>query len=808
MANLTATELFLFSPFPGDERTKLTGAEITVKDFYNHIYTKAWFERDSEENIDDKDSFQKLKEKKDEFETHLITESHSVPRPFYITGYCGCGKSIYLGNLIYTLQKSNFVIKLDFATIGTGLNQYVVLFGHNWINKFKPANTLTYFINILLGFLNGVLEASKLNRDRINKYLKFHEKLVEANYFEYEDIFEAINTYAKDGNAIVYSTTMFRVFQERLEKENKGEVISDLLCLVYLLSYAQFYHSSKRIYIAIDSLEHYLRGDSDKKIEIFNSEIAQISEILSDSLTNFAYIPLFQNKQQSIYDKIRIVICCRDTTKKMIPIDTEDALIYSVNISEWFRASDILQDRIKYYDSFLKNKFCLLGRDTIVKALQKIFDDEVLDRGLYDKLHEMYNYNYRRLIVYLVKALETNNIYHDYLFLIDKATDFRNQSSNDLAGVYTRGARQTVVASLLRDFSNIGFFDKLYATSKTNMGQLGLSCARRILNFLCRKVPMDLADEDENAYIPLYELLEGAFRKTNGDKITDETIKVISEVLVALNTSDAKENHWCQLVVIKFNDGPFEARDMGDMLIKIRDRGPVDFKNFSIKINNAGRFFLAHMSEFEYFAARYTNYSPLFCKSNLEKDGTKYKCIKLIEEVMRKTFDERHDESKIVQESCLDGILEDDRSFFSKDCGGGIWDNMYSEDYMERFYLFKNYKREYPHAERTLEKHISYLDDFRIFILSLTKEDFCLESDEEFLSVKKDLSQKILAVIEKYVKKLQEFYDIQDGKGHYYCGGKRIAEADSRHYDTSTYMTQIEEAKTNYLNMTHIRRNN
>ena len=796
---MNTAELFLFSPFPGDERTTLTGTEISVDEFYNKIYSKPWLLSHPEDVIASED--QENLENLIEFEEKLFGV-HSTPRPFYIIGYSGSGKSIYLGHLLNHIKKRDVIIKLDFAKFGTGLNQVVTLFGRDWINQFSPANTLTYFVTLLVKQVDDMLSVVNISDEKLKRIERFYnDVLVKKYYYEYIDLFKEILDYKRGKDADKYSANMYRLISKRLNERETA--IAQLLRIVYLISYAEYYSTKKRIFVAIDSLEHFIRGTNDKTVEIYNSDISQICVIMSDSLSNFAHMPIFENEQE-IYDKIRTLISCRDTSRKMMPVDEEDAHIYYVNVSLLFRASDILENRLKYYsDNLSKKKFVLEDEDTVCRALKDIFEDEINERGLYDKLHTMYNSNYRRMIIHLVKALKTNNMYDDYLFLVKKINE-----ESDYSYIYRRGARQLVVASLLRDIASTSFFTRILTTVPKNKGMLGLSVARKILTYLCRRVPEDKADDAE-CYVSLYDLIEGAFKKANGTKISNKEIETIAEVLISLNESDVRLNHWCQLVVIKYNEEQFKISDLGGKLKYFRDNPPSSAeKNYAVKITNAGRFMLAQMSEFEYFSARYTNGRPLFCKENLLKEGGKYKCIKIIEAVRKKTFDESH-ENKLEQTACLDVIWDDDMKFFSEDQGGRIWANMHSSEMRDKFYLYQSYKsnREYPHAERTLEQHISYLDYYRNYVLTLSKEDLNAESDELANQVKSEISEAIVNTIEKYVIKLQEFYSLQDGEGWFYCGGQR-QNPDDRHYDTSTYLSQIASARENLLKIVHITRNN
>lgn len=823
-------DLFLYTPFPGDERIKLTNQEISLDEFYSKIYTNAWFvsQLDTDENDDVSIvDVEKLRKIKTQFENDL-NGYHGVPRLFYIVGYCGSGKSIYLGYLLkkFSEKQDNKIIKFDFAKTGTGIGQKIHFFGYDWSNTFEPANTLSYFINILLMEINRALSVK--DKEKLAKYLSFYENVMLANdYYEYDETFGLIKQlYNNEIERKEYLSKMHQLFKAFLvdkdytSKTVKEDIISEFLRLLFLLSYAETFNlKESKIIIGVDSLEHYLKAANGTLTEIYNSEIYSICSLLKDSLITFANLPMFESNSQAIYDKFRLIVACRDTSENMIsPIDNQDAEIEYVITSEWFRASDILQKRIEYYDNQLQQRYELEDRSTVIKAFNEVLSDEVKNTGLYDKLHEMYNYNYRRMVRYLVETLSGNNLYEDYLDILsnystwkdnlkharqrrDKA--FQEQSSN-MMQVCLTGARQAIVAGLLRNIAQTGFFNLIENATVTSSSHLGYSYARKILTYLCRRIPKDnILRADE--YVPFNDLIHNALTKVNGAKLTNDDITIITNLLMYFSEPSRKFK-WCQQIAIRYNDDNFSWKLLYETLCSIRD-GHLYSNDYALKITNAGRFFLAHMSEFEYFAARYSRqtynneapFAPLFCKANLERIGNRYKCISLIYQVKNSTF--QYPFSKDSSTRCLDVSFISDEKFFYDDYGGK-WENMYSSRHVPKFYLFKSGNIEFPHAERTLEKHISYLDCYRNYVLMLSCKYFGVETEEEADQIKENISTEILNVLEDYINKLQEFYDIQDDKGWYYCGGER--NISPQRYDTSAYTEKLNSARDHILEVIRI----
>ena len=657
--NFKIKDLFLYTPNDGDSNTLFNKSVISDEVFYREIFAPTWF--DGLETGEAKRYF----DEKSNFENNLSL-NYGVENTFNIIGYCGSGKSIYVGYLMKKFKEenpNNYCIKLDFASIGLGRGNGISFCGKTWNSPYE-ARTVTYFINLIMVQLNILLGRMNLTEKKLKCYLNFNETRLERTYNqEFSVVFDILKKLDKKNisdsqyNNEIYSA----IINECVDPNNEDYTAQKLFKLFFILSFSLLSNkSSGKLFIFIDSLEHYLTGVNNELIQIYNADINKIATLMNDFLCGIKHLDYFSNDYQDVLNRIRIIMSCRETSINMLTSyvpNKEDGMNYAINISDWFRVSDILDKRIDYYDRYLKNNknYNFLERDTVGIALEYIFQDDCM-KGLYEKLQEMYNHNYRRLIIFLDETLAEKKLFNDYLWLQKKI-----DNSFDNSSYLIRGSRQMIIGGLFRNIAKHGFFEKIKAIGEGE-NQLGLPYTRRILVYLKRKHPNeDILSNPNGCYVSFSDMLTEAFEKSNGDQIRDTDIEALADVILNLNESKKENNKWCQLVIIRFNNENIN-RDKLIAILKRARAGEIFLnEDFSLKITDAGRFYLENLKDFEYFAARYaTDYKPLFCKENLQKINGEYRCLTLINKVMDRVFSVSGNKE---HKACLDYLYQQEKIF-------------------------------------------------------------------------------------------------------------------------------------------------
>jgi hypothetical protein len=493
----------------------------------------------------------------------------------------------------------------------------------------------------------------------------------------------------------------------------------------------------------------------------------------------------------------KFILAIRDTTEKMIDeiyLQEDGKPLVQLNVSTWFTLKDIAKRKIAYF----KEKGIYPSSPVSLEIVETILGDTTSNEsGLGDFLSKMYNYNKRRKVNYLLSALSRHpDCCKDYMNLWNIALQYE-RNNWELASVYKNAARQLVLRILLGLIEECKFFEAILAMS-------GVWYARKIITYLYRRTPInDMENEMDNlGYIGfkslLTHLLNNPSKNSNiSSTELNEKIDFIAQILQKMSSSSEKDTNWCPLVDVKFNQHNFKVDDLSKKLRECYTNKNDNESAYGVKITDAGRFFLESLlPTFEYFACRYeTSSAPLFSSLNLilTNDDPKY-TNNMGTEHIRKM-------QKIVFKRIKD-ITDDDTKFFIADDNVNF-DAMYSYGDICRRYCYAPYTgitTDFAHGEqchplRILHSHIGYFDNYRIFILTITKD--CgnpLYSSE----IKKGLSLTILSILEKYVKKIKKLIDNAIGedekiiKGSPYVGSANV-DHEKKKYEA--YIKNIEAAK-------------
>ena len=364
------------------------------------------------------DKINELKNSKIIFENNLLNNNRASAR--YICGNSGSGKSTYLGHLLlkHKAELKNDVYKIDLAT---SIRQISFL-GGSWLNpSFKK--TLGKFVSCLVSLLGEIIskrkdEDEKGYFNRIKKYTQTYNYIFSesVDYLEYFEIMEGFvankyknGRFAQRGDCFytrfraVVDENIFSKVQPNMDNIELINIINDLLDIIIVLTFfdavtlkyidgnVSGYSIDKKIIIAIDSLEHFIRDD-----EVFNRDIVDICQ----------FVDVFINDKNELFEQLlakdfsnifKFIIAFRDTTAKMLPSrDAEDYDKCEVNLTEWFPPAFIFEKRKDYL-----KKAEVFKDNPIIKTIYSIMDDDIVNYGFFGKVLEMFNYNKRRMFQYI-----------------------------------------------------------------------------------------------------------------------------------------------------------------------------------------------------------------------------------------------------------------------------------------------------------------------------------------------------------------------------------------------------------------------
>ena len=693
------------------------------------------------------------KDEKVKFERYISGELPAINKPMYIRGYSGSGKSTYLGKLLYDMKKNNHIV-VKFDLVNSKGKNFIWFFEKKWENlnfhDFALAKLLSltlHNISIKLCKSNDMTEKDYVNA--LKSFNKFLQTLVSS---EFETIKIVINDFIQNASKtynddeILYLRVelynqlyevFFKIFKlNNLEKHIKNRAEAKIrvkssvelsLEFLFLLFWKEHLSNinvnpNKKFIFAVDSLEHFIDGD-----RLYDTDVTDIIELFRHFMDSQEDAAL-RWFNVSFRENFKIIISYRDTTIKMLKIQQQesDEPEYEVIVNDWFLPDQIVKNRFNYFNDKIYEKDSR-------SAIECILADDVSQSGLYLKLTSMHNQNKRRLFEYLTDIIKNDNREtKEYLSLYNKAKEATDRSMRE---VYISASRSFLIGMLFYKIKEKGFFNEI-ATCVDDRSKVGNYYARKILTFLHTHQNDSNAKTEDELYCSFYTLLKGAFQNGN-QKILDSEINDIAHVLKAMDESDKRKTHWCQLVVIKYNDEKLDFNKFKKTIAKIYREQDTDTQKFGVKITDAGRFFLSKLSDFEYFSVRYyPQYKPLFHSDNFMNNN----CLKIISTIRKKAL------------LCIDAIIENDDRFFRAHNSNKVdYSIMYSSSAEHKGYLYSTASgnREITHPESIINNHINYLDFYRHYIL-----------DSELSNEQKEtISRSILDNIEEYINKLQELLD-------------------------------------------------
>ncbi|MBO5934091.1 MAG: hypothetical protein J6Q94_01245 [Clostridia bacterium] len=751
---------------------------VTFDEFYKEIYVDPFFEEenierlvqsDNIENVDDLDGqlddfaftrtgaiVRELVRKKSIFENHFFSENTNAV--LLIRASAGSGKTIYLNYLKWMRRLKLDASKINTEIINGELNDFNELsfdvelspskiqkgnieFPSSEYNVSRNANSLSApwcFFTMLLETTFDIIFSILQSKKTIITVLKNKKRIYGANkLIKANKIFELIAS-----SGVIYknkeklSTQLMRAllkycFYDSFDSDASEYIKRILELMTRIIVCKSDMEQPQQVCMYFDNLEHYIQN----KTRIYDCDISTIA----DSIINFV------KNEGSYYGKIglnfeeffKIVIAIRDTTDKMLSSDVHEYFSMrvdnTIDVTGWYLLDKIYESKIEYGQSAIQE----VSECDAIDFFKLILTDckNTLGNNIMHQVNSMYNHNNRRTTrilsmasgVFEQKSKYSNSqdtlSYKQYKKLWEKCTIPQVKYL----------CRQATIRLIYNEIERTNYFNRI---CNNKLGDKS-SYARRILVWLSNK-----NNYTTEEYCSFYDLISGVLCSPilENETVSTEVLRDFAEILIGLdeyhfeqsgfngaNNSKANSNHWCQLIILKFNNDVYEHLNV-DNLTKIMqdefDKHSSDSSSYGIRITEAGYCYVRNMKDYEYFACRYSkNDVPVVLMKNADK----------IKETIELVFDaaKRNIDSAIAIE------FEHLRNF----------SRGYRCDYHFRNISVSNKIEMQSYPYRVIKQHKRYLTSYKRYLSEnyLHNYDGSLSQDE-----RKDICNTIDQYLDKY----------------------------------------------------------
>lgn len=339
--------------------------------------------------------------------------------------------------------------------------------------------------------------------------------------------------------------------------------------------------------VAFDNFERFIGVD-----EIYNGHLVKFVDDLREIQNSIS------SGENGLKEFYQIIIFMRNTTTRMFPSQQSSELTaHSLDLSEWFQISKILEKKVDWYR---KKSIEIDDCNRLFAILNDIGGNGKDFRGLRSKLNMLFNNNKRVITRFVSKVLD-RNINCNYIIQYDS---FKNNIYNMDISFSKFAARIIIFRLILNELRQDGFFTHIIV-QKNNKESTSLGYARKILSIL-----YEFSLGNENAYMPFEKIVEGLFPKTNDalsryfDINNEEKRLLIAQVLFYMNYYDTRSENWLQFIDIQYNLSDLNRIRINDHkeLSKLIDD---NYGDISIRITKAGIAYLYFVVySFEYFSCK------------------------------------------------------------------------------------------------------------------------------------------------------------------------------------------------------------
>ena len=380
---------------------------------------------------------------------------------------------------------------------------------------------------------------------------------------------------------------------------NENESLESFECaLTHFAIVSRCLSHSNKTMIVFDNLERFIGVD-----EIFNDELIQfISNLRAIGDT---YGGRFKDSNHNINlfaQQYQFIVSMRNTSvRNFTPQQNADFFEHSIDLSDWFSISEIIEAKVKWYNSHNIK----VGKNDELNQIAYIINDFGLTstdivRGLRPKLNLIFNFNKRLIVDYLVGIFQHDN----NILAIQAANKYRVLDSEGYiirSRALARFAYRSIIWRLIMDkLRTGGLFSNIFSNNSNKEQYLvEMEYVRKVLTILSN---YSLAFG--KSYMPFNELIELFFDRRDeliSSWYYDDTFKtkrkMIARVLYFMNYYNRRDNHWFQFIDIQYNVAAYDGKRLitYDDLFKLVESAKESPENINIRITNAGKAYLGYM---------------------------------------------------------------------------------------------------------------------------------------------------------------------------------------------------------------------
>ena len=708
-----------------------------------------------------------------------------------LSSYSGVGKSTFLHAALYEKKL------LDDALIFDMHNNERLPEGDLWDDwleeKFQRAILTKVTVRMLLLKLYSILrihigenENEKVKNESEEKR-KEHLRRIDRNYekhFMYINderipLMNIISEYSKPGGKMEYSRNprdpdAENCYVELAKKKvyelyakdspERTKITEELLKTIsaFALCESEDIKNARRV-IVFDNIEHYLNN----KV-LFDQEIHDLLMMVNGTDSNgrfikeqndrYRKIPLPDGRYDTTFaysDHFPIVIAVREfsaihLTNLNQSADNDGSPASGIiRLDNQIKLAKIIEKKCEFLNEVIPGINDLL----VVKMIKEVLIDE-RERGIVEKISQMFSYNKRRAIRALIDALYykevrdgneidkqfKEDVVNDYLGMKAKIIGFPSSSDdNDVKDAYIYGARQMVYRALFDSIAykkvpvqkEMSFFRALNMDETSNAP----GSTHQILTLLSRRPLEDqtrnINIEQKRAIMLLSDLVIRLYRNPSQQRDinlkefarnNDDRLLSLAEKLNYMRSRD-RRFRWAPLVLFVFKEpGDVSTKRIHEKLREICEDPKCQFDEdggilYGVKATFAARAFIEISPSFEFFAARFQpDSNALFSSEYLRNPN---KSLEHIERVRAETF------------ICISSIIRRANRFlknqsninynelYSTNISEGGTDYNDTVRYLYRKFHFDIKKHsgiEITHPERIITNHIGYIENYRLFL--------------------------------------------------------------------------------------------
>lgn len=567
------------------------------------------------------------------------------------------------------------------------------------------------FLKQIMSVINDIIKTES-SESNMSPFSLLYD-LYQNNEKAFENTFEYRNCIFKFMNFVNEKLINADKFTEvRLELEENLNVMSleqlmMVLVLIYISKEISFDGNSyRKVFILLDNMDIiYQQTMLEQSMHSYSLFIENMNSLMEE----------LENKGIKewgiIYENITFIFAMRETTAMQIADHFIDGI--EQNVAYFDMSLDTNKSLIvekKYH--FLKKYKNKIENEMLLETFENVYR---ICTDYYTKynIFPMFNNDFKRAIVCISKICEENkSILEQHRIL----REYNRPLSKN-------GARGIIFRLIYNKFKSEHYFEMIGIEPY----HYKFTPARIILTILYNFLPDNENEDSERLYLSNLNM-RTLFEYAGNVLDTEMFINAIMGMF-----SLKSEKMWNHLLTFD-NVKDVSYKGLKEFIMKYIDKKPI-YSDVKLRITDAGKNYIKDIcTHFEFFACRfYENSKPLFCKENFvyQEKNNKYEFEKILETVY-----------KSVEKCCL--MLEEYNEKIEK-----MYTDTPNKSLLQSKFVFRNKAEEIGilHEERIIHKHITYIDNFRIYLVQYIYSDRCV-----------DINKRIIKILKKYIELMNGKY--------------------------------------------------